>query len=452
MNILMRVQDEIARLDSITSYEEAAAYISAIPKFGGKNCMEYTKMFLEHLGNPATTKRIIHVAGTNGKGSVCAYLCSVFREAGLKSAMFISPHLVTMRERFVIEGEMISENEFLWAFRAVAAGLKTMPRELLEHEYHPSFFEYLFFMAMVLFEKADTEYIVLETGLGGRLDATNSVPTKCATVITSIGFDHMEYLGDTLEQIAGEKAGIIGAGCPVIYSNKNAAVSSVITSCAEKKGSQVYSVEEGEIKEITILNKRIDFSLQLHYYSYVGFSVTSSAFYQVENASLAAKTLDVIADERISRTHLQDGIRHAFWEGRMEEILPSVYVDGAHNSDGIEAFLKTVGLMNCKGKRKLLFSVVKDKQFDAVIEAIAKSGLFDEIGMVALQDARALQVDKIEEVFRQYTGFAREVYNSLEEAFEKLVYNRNDEDIVYIVGSLYLVGEVKALLRRPRHD
>ena len=136
----------------------------------------------------------------------------------------------------------------------------------------------------------------------------------------------------------------------------------------------------------------------------------------------------------------------------MEEILPSVYLDGAHNADGVQAFLEAVKLRHCQGRRKLLFSMVQDKQYQAVIEEVALSGLFDEIGVVELTCSRALPLDVLEDSYRQYTGFACKAYGSLEAAFRELVLGRDDGDRVYIAGSLYLAGEMKALLRRPRHD
>ncbi len=182
-------------------YMEAECYINSIPKFTGKSSMEETIRFLEHLGNPAQKRKIIHVAGTNGKGSVCAYLCSILQEAGISAGMFTSPHLVTMRERFVAGGKMATEEEFLEVYHIVREKLASLPPELARESYHPSFFEFLFFMAMLFFEKKNVEYVVLETGLGGRLDATNAVQRKQLCVITSIGYDHMEYLGDTLPRM-----------------------------------------------------------------------------------------------------------------------------------------------------------------------------------------------------------------------------------------------------------
>lgn len=438
--------------EQINTYREAEEYINTIPKFTSKNSMEHTKKFLEHLGNPAQNCKVIHIAGTNGKGSVCAYLCSVLREAGISAGMFISPHLVTMRERFVINGEIISESVFLESFRMVANHLKDLPEELRRISYHPTFFEFLFFMAMVIFERSSVEYVVLETGLGGRLDATNSVENKVMCILTAIGYDHMEYLGDTLSQIAAEKAGILRAGVPVVYPVKQQEVWERIEECAGKIGAQPFPLEKQAIKEIKIQHKTIDFSLHLHYYDYISFTVSTSAVYQIENASLAIRALELIADERLSVSAIQAGIRSAFWEGRMEEILPSVYLDGAHNIDGIQAFLETVKAHPCDGKRKLLYSVVKDKQYEKVIDALVSSQLFDEISVTALSDARALPLTALEDYFGRYTKVKCKTYEALDTALEELVSGKGDEDKVYIVGSLYLAGEVKALLRRPRHD
>ena len=438
--------------EEISVYEEAECYINGIPRFTGKNSMEDTVRFLAHLGSPAQHCRIIHVAGTNGKGSVCAYLCSVFREAGITAGMFISPHLVSMRERLVADGVIATEEEFVEAFSVVRKKLAALPPDLAQASYHPSFFEFLFFMAMIFFEKKGVEYVVLETGLGGRLDATNAVEHKELCVITSIGYDHMEYLGDTLREIAGEKAGILRPGVPVVYPVRQKEVAEQIEECAARVGAETVPLPEQAIKEIKIQHKTIDFSLHLNYYDYIGFTVSMPAVYQTENAALAVWALLKLADDRITVPVMQAGIRKTVWEGRMEEILPSVYLDGAHNIDGIRAFLETVRLHPCKGKRKLLYSVVRDKKYQAVTEAVALSGLFDEIGVVALTDERALPLTILEDSYRQYTGFICRAYDDLDSAFRELVQGKEEEDRVYIVGSLYLAGEIKALLRRSRHD
>ncbi len=440
-------------IDTIQTYAQAEEYILEIPRFTRKNSMENTRCFLAHLQESGQEIKMIHVAGTNGKGSVCAYLCSILREAGFSTGMFTSPHLVTMRERFMVNGEMISEEEFLWAFRQVAEKCKDMPEFLKKQSYHPTFFEYLLFMAMVVFAHHKVDYVILETGLGGRLDATNVIDNKEVCVITSIGYDHMEYLGNTLPQIASEKAGIMRRDIPVVYFDKEKEVTEALEKCARQVKTKTVPVSYSAIKEINTAHKTIDFSLQSNYYGYIRFCVSTIALYQIENAALAVTAIEQLADRTsISQTAVQEGIRKAHWEGRMEEVMPSVYLDGAHNTDGMQAFLRTVREDGCLGQRKLLFSMVKDKQYQAVIAMLGQAGLFEEIGIVALQDMRALPLQELEDNFRQYTGLKIRKYDRLENAIEEICRNKKEEDRVYIVGSLYLVGEVKALLRRHSHD
>lgn len=429
------------------TYGAAVSYINATPKFTTKNSMEDTARFWERMGFPAKNSKFLHIAGTNGKGSVCAYLSSVLQKAGISFGMFTSPHLVSMRERFVINGKTVSEEDFLEAFLVVMGEVKR-----LATAYHPTFFELLFFMAMALFEKYSVEYVILETGLGGRLDATNVVEQKKLCIITSIGYDHMEYLGETLPLIAGEKAGIMRPGVPVIYPDRQGEVTRVIEEYAKKIGAETFPLGKTAIKEINIGHKTIDFSLHLHYYDYIGFTVSTSALYQVENASLAASAIARLEDERITVSALRDGIREMVWAGRMEEIFPSVYLDGAHNEDGILAFLETVKKHPCTGKRELLYSSVRDKQYTRVAALLAQAGLFDQICLVQMQGERALPLAELTDSFRQYTGFDRKAFERLDTALSELIAQKKDGDEVYIVGSLYLAGEVKAFLRRFDDD
>ncbi|MCM1212038.1 MAG: bifunctional folylpolyglutamate synthase/dihydrofolate synthase [Blautia sp.] len=435
------------------TYAAAERYLLEIPRFTHKNSMEDTRCFLEHLGVSEENGKTIHVAGTNGKGSVCAYLRSILQEAGFTTGMFLSPHLVTMRERFLINGEMISEEEFLWAFHFVEGRLQNLPEPLAAKSYHPTFFEYLFFMAAALFDAHQVAYRILETGLGGRLDATNSIPRKDVCVITSIGYDHMEYLGDTLPEIAAEKAGIFRKDVPAVFPGGDEEVTKALKNCAMQTGAPIFPVSFQAIKEINSRHKTIDFSLQSNYYGYIRFRMPTIAKYQMENAALAVAAIEQLSDrEWIQKEHIRAGIEKSALEGRMEEIMPSVYLDGAHNIDGIRAFLETVKADNCKGIRRLLFSMVQDKQYQAVIDTIATSGLFASVGIVELQNKRALHLDILEDYFRQYTKLEIKKYDRLESAMQDMIGSCGEEERLYIVGSLYLAGEVKALLRRSSHD
>lgn len=435
------------------NYEAAKRYILDIPKFTAKNDLADTRLFLQHLNCPEYQCKTIHIAGTNGKGSVCAYLCSILLEAGFHTGMFVSPHLVSMRERFIIDGEIISKEEFFWAFMEVAKRLADLPEELAGKKYHPTFFEYLFFMAMLLFAKYRVDYRVLETGLGGRLDATNAIEEKDVCVITSIGYDHMEYLGETLSEIAKEKAGIFRKDVPAVYFDKCAEVTEALEKYANLAGAPAYSVSFSEIKEINSRNKTIDFSLHSNYYGYIRLRMSTMALYQIENAALAVRTIELLTDrERISVGALSNGISKMRWEGRMEEILPSVYLDGAHNTDGISAFLQTVKIDGCTGKRRLLFSMVKDKQYQEIVRLLMESALFDEVIVTQLQDKRALSLEELSYSFGKYTTKKIKKYAKLEEAMRDIIAGSKEEDRAYIVGSLYLAGEVKAHLRRQLHD
>ncbi|MCM1386744.1 MAG: bifunctional folylpolyglutamate synthase/dihydrofolate synthase [Bacillus sp. (in: Bacteria)] len=441
--------------DNVETYEAAKNYIMELPRFTRKNSMEHTKRFLGYLCSMEDLDKIkvIHVAGTNGKGSVCAYLHSILQEAGISNGMFTSPHLVSIRERFLINGQMVSKEDFLWAFGRVAGKISHLPEDLEKEGYHPTFFEFLFFMAVVLFVRYRVQYMILETGLGGRLDATNALDKKEVCVITSIGYDHMEYLGETLPEIAAEKAGIFRKNVPAVYFEKEKSVSETLEKCADFVGAKTFSTSFRAIKEINSHDKTIDFSLQSNYYGYIRLRVPTIATYQIENAALAVAALEKLSDrEFISVEQIQSGIEKMRWEARMEEIMPSVYLDGAHNIDGIQAFLQTVRQDGCKGKRLLLFSMVKEKQYRDVMDMLAASGLFKIVGVVAILDKRALPLRELADYFGQYTELQIRTYDRLESAVQDMAASRNAQDRVYIVGSLYLAGEVKALLRRRLDD
>ena len=228
------------------TYEEAVTYIEEIPKFTTKNKLAHTRKCLDRLGSPDENRKIIHVAGTNGKGSVCAFLSSMLEEGGYRCGLFTSPHLVKINERFQINEVMVSDQVFLEAFLKV----KNLADELVaEGDYHPTYFEFLFLMGMLIFDRENVDYLILETGLGGKLDATNSILHPLACVITSISLDHVEYLGDTVEKIAGEKAGIIKKGVPVIFDGNSEEAAKVLRNRAEELGCPWYEMK-GENQKI----------------------------------------------------------------------------------------------------------------------------------------------------------------------------------------------------------
>lgn len=430
-------------LGRIVCYQEAIAYIDEIPKFTKKNGFDTSKEFYAFLQKPANNCTIFHVAGTNGKGSVCAYLDSICREAGLKTGLFTSPHLVDIRERFRLQGEWISQEDFLDCFQIVANQVLAFRETEGHEEYHPTFFEYLFFMAMLYFEKKQVQVLVLETGLGGRLDTTNVIDHPAVSVITEIGMDHMEYLGNSIAEIAAEKAGIIKAGCPVVYVDKRPESSAVIEQIAAEKNSPCKGVSKSAIKFIGFQNKVIDFSYQCGYDNNI-LSLQTTAFYQMENAATAVTAL-LESGLEVSMDTIKKGLFQCKWEGRMEEILPQVFLDGAHNVDGIDAFLEGVERDHFTGKRYLLFSAVADKEVNLMKEKLVSSGLFSGFMTAPLESSRGVKKEDLQKLFRD---MEIQIFDCPENGLEYFLQNRNGDCRLYIVGSLYLVGQIKEYLLR----
>lgn len=414
-------------------------YIYGIPKFSKKCSLDNTREMLRRLGNPGIDRKIIHIAGTNGKGSVCSYLESILRAAGHKVGTFTSPHLVKMNERIRINGQDISDGDFITGYNKVRAVSEAMAAEGFEH---PSFFEFLFGMAMDFFGQSEVEYIILETGLGGRLDATNSIPTADLCIITSISLDHTDILGDTLKDIAGEKAGIIKKGVPVLFGDIDEEVTQVIVNTADRMCAPVHSYSSEDITDIVKRDKNIDFSINNGYYDNVRFSIRTSGIYQTENATLAAMAAAILGVNDVDAVY--KGLDNAKWNGRMQEIEPGMIIDGAHNEDGIRHFLQSVA-QDDANKRYMLFSAVKDKHYEEMIKMICESQLFDGYILVPLNDERGLDVDTMEKEFMKHTKADIVLMENLSQGIFEACMLRDKGYTIYIAGSLYLAGEVLEL-------
>lgn len=446
------------------------AYLEDMPRFTVKKDPKDTRdlrWFLKKIGNPEQDLRLIHVAGTNGKGSVCAYMRSILETAGYRTAMFTSPHLVDMRERFVVDGKMISEEAFLQAFLAVGDGLQMVnsDAELTEKnstpEFELNFYEYLFCMALLCFAEEKPDYCIIETGLGGRLDATNYVDNKLLTVITRISLDHVQYLGDTTAKIAAEKAGILRPGVPVVYLDGDADAGAVICRKASELGVMQIPVSKKDYTFLGFRKKYIDFSLRSEYYNYISLTLHTIARYQMENAALAVRAVEVLfrsTDTEAScgrlcagagcptEEEIRQGILGCFWQGRMEEVLPEVYVDGAHNDDGIRAFLDTVAEDGCTGGRRLLFGVAADKDCRHMIQRVITSGLFDRIAFTHMRTARSASLEELKGFLAAYPEDRFTMYTEADTALRTEASGRQPGERLYIAGSLYLVGEIKESL------
>lgn len=440
------------------NYEQAVEYILDVPKFTKKNPVDNIKALMEQLGNPQRDMKVIHVAGTNGKGSVCAFLGSIFDEAKKAYGMFTSPHLVEINERFRINQKNISNTLFTEVFNEVMEAIDV----IVEKGFlHPSFFELLFAMGMVVFAKEKVEYAIVETGLGGRLDATNMIETPIATVITTIGLDHTEVLGDTIEKIAFEKAGIIKPYIPVIFDGSNEEASNVIENMARKNQCKFYKFvdadslynnceEEFSYEMLEFNDKNIDFLYKYGYYGCIGVSLRMVADYQMKNASLAIKTIQVI-DKEIEDALIQRGIQKTKWAGRMEMILPKVYLDGAHNENGITEFIKTVKHFK-NGRKVLLFSAVKEKDYKKMIQDIGKEQQFSAVIVTAIHNKRMIPLEELQTEFEKNVDCKVIAIEDVKEAFDQTLKLKGQDGLAFCVGSLYLVGEITDIIRRLRYD
>ena len=273
------------------TYEEIVEAILEIPKFTTKNKLEHTKELLYRLGNPQKCFQVIHVAGSNGKGSVCAYIESVLRKAGKQTGLFTSPHLVCIEERFALNGKTCNREDFLSVADQVSQVANQMVSEGLPH---PTFFEYIFAVGMLIFAKAKVEYAVLETGLGGRLDATNIIENPILTVITAISLEHTEILGETIEKIAVEKAGILKQNVPVVFDASLPEVEQVVMQRAKELNCPIYAVFPKNIKILLNTGKKIAFSY-VSGYDVTELEIPFAAPYQAYNAVIAYQALNCLA-------------------------------------------------------------------------------------------------------------------------------------------------------------
>ena len=422
------------------NYTEIVDYIEEIPKFTVKNPPEHTKELLRRLGNPENNMKVIHVAGTNGKGSTCAYLASMLSAGGYRTGLFTSPHLVKINDRFRMNGEVMADEDFVISFLKVKEVIDQAGADGLAH---PSYFETLLLMGLDYYNRKNVDYLVLETGLGGGKDPTNCVQNPLACIITSISIDHVQYLGDTIPAIASEKAGIIKPGVPIIYDGHREDAAKVIADRAKELGSPGFALmpEQYELKKQSRDGITFTFEGEELQIPYI-------AEYQMMNASLAYFTMKKLQHiHGISDETLKEGIKNVKWPGRMETIMPGVIVDGAHNADGVAQFVKTIYQFRQNNRVVLLFSAVSDKEYDKMIQMICEDIKPHAIVTTQITGERQVTAEVLAGLFEK-NGASQvyaeaEVGNALKRALEL-----QENGMVFCVGSLYLIGEIKGIMEK----
>ncbi len=366
--------------------------------------LDNIKILLKKIGNPEKSLKVIHVAGTNGKGSVCAMISSVLKEAGYKVGMYTSPHLKEFRERFLINGKKISEKDLINYFKKIKPFITDQ-----------TFFEVITAMAFLYFKDKKVDYLVLEVGLGGRLDATNVVD-PLVSVITNIGLEHQDYLGDTIKKIAYEKAGIIKEGKPVVTGAKGSALN-VIKKIAKDKGCKVFT--DG---------KPINVPLKL------------KGEFQLVNASIAMETIRVLNhyyNLKIKKNEINNGLLKTVWHGRLEFISNNVLVDCAHNPDAVKALKKEL-LKIKKGYNKiiLILGILKDKDYKAMIKELKP--LSSRTILVKPNIPRAIDP----RILAEQIEFNYIIIENVKAALGYAKKIAKQDDLILVTGSIYVVGEI----------
>jgi len=407
------------------TYAEAIRFLYDLRLFGAKFGLENTRKLAALSGDPQKQLRFIHVAGTNGKGSTCAMLESIYRETGLRVGLFTSPHLVSFRERIQVNRKSITENEVV---RLVADIQHLLPQFPTNHQ--PTFFEALTVMALRHFAEHKCDLVIWETGLGGRLDATNIV-TPLASVITNIAFDHQQWLGNTLEKIATEKAGIIKPEIPVITAATAPAALSVIERIARAKRAPL-----GQIHEAS----RIPFELSL------------PGAHQTTNAALALATVEALQREiPVSPEAIRNGLKTVNWPGRLQLLTqPSgqkILLDGAHNIAGAQTLADAIKQLFPGTKPTMILGILQDKDWRSMCDILCP--LADRILFVPVQSERTAVTRELAEACRRnHQATQIDEYPSLSDALN----SAPRTSLVVIAGSLYLVGEALEILKPEEYN
>lgn len=431
--------------------------IGEFNRFGSKPGLERVSDLLNRVGNPQKELKVIHVGGTNGKGSVCRYVYSVLQRAGYKAGLFISPYIEEFTERIEYDGKQISPEDLYRITMEVTDKAAEMVADGLDS---PTEFEVLTAIAMVYFRDKNADAIILEVGLGGSGDSTNVIDKPMATCITSVSFDHMDYLGDTIEMIAAEKAGIMKAGCPIVYAAEDEAVKNVIEAKARELNAPLFNVVDYNPEILEGGMGFAEFSVTIDGKDYKNVKTGMPGLHQVSNAECAIKLVSILNEEcgfEISEKDLLSGIREAKMPGRIEIISenPLVVLDGSHNRDSIRVLREWYKSNFAPEDRMLVVTgVLKDKEYELMAEMLSDIGT--DFIVTEPDNPRKLDGDLYKSVIEKYLGNKGRV-SVMKNADEAAVYAmnecsvNNDEKCVYkgliFTGSLYMIGVVRKVIK-----
>lgn len=430
------------------NYQEALNYINDKNKFGSRLGLDTIGKLLELLGNPHRNMKYIHIGGTNGKGSTASYIASSLDEAGYKVGLFTSPFLERFNERISINGVDIPDDRLADITKRVKDKIEIMLEEGYEH---PTTFEIITTIAFIYFKEEQVDYVVLEVGLGGRSDSTNIIESSLASVITTIDYDHIDVLGDTLGKIAYEKAGIIKENSIVISYPQQKEALEVLERVASEKQAKFFicPMEKIKINKLDEFGSVFDFEFNDKIYNDIEISLLGE--YQVYNATLAMYTLLILKEKghiSITDEEIRNGLKKTRWKGRLEIINrnPTFLIDGAHNLQGVINLAKNLKLF--KYNRLILgLGILKDKDVEHMVEILAP--LADEIIVTEVNMPRKMEGYALEEIVNKYNKNTI-VEKDIEKAIEKAFKLAREGDLILFAGSLYLIGDVRRILTRSK--
>lgn len=425
------------------TYEEAKKYLEGCNRYAGELTLEPLREMLKHLGDPQDGLRFVHIAGTNGKGSVLAYISTVLKEAGYRVGRYISPTIFSYRERIQVDEAYISREDLVRLTKRIRAAGDAMLAEGLRH---PTMFEAETALAFLYFAEQKCDLVVLECGMGGRTDATNVIRNTEAAVLASISRDHMGFLGDTLSEIAGNKAGIIKPGCTAVTTKQKPEAECMIREQAEACGCPVVTADPEQATD----RKRGLFLQSFDYKSRKRMEIALSGEHQFENAALALEVIDVLKKKgyQITEEAVRAGFRKTTWVGRFSVVAqePCFIVDGAHNRDAAEKLAGTIENY-LRGKRLVyIMGVLADKEYDAVIEKTA--GYASEIITVMTPDnVRALPAEELAKAVAVHNPHVQAA-ESIGAAVERAYGLAGKDDVILAFGSLSWLGELVRTVQR----
>lgn len=427
------------------NYDKAMEYIVTASRFGMNLGLERIEKVLEFLGNPHRDVKFIHIGGTNGKGSTTSMISSVLKEAGFKVGMYTSPYLEEFEERIQINGENIKKEELA----DLMSDVKSAIDKVIDLGYEsPTQFEIITALMFCYFAKEKVDYAVLEVGLGGRLDATNVVIPEII-VLTSISLDHMNILGDTIEEIAGEKCGIIKKGIPVVsYPQEEKALKVIIDKCNEL-GCNLNVVNTNNVKDIIIDKEKHVQKLEVSIAKET-FQIELSLLgdHQINNFLVALETLLKLRQcgAFISSNAITKGFKEVKWIGRMEVLnkKPLVVIDGAHNIDGIINLRKSIDKYFEFENITLILGVLGDKQVEKMIEVITNG-----VKNIVIVEPHSDRAEDVEDLCKKINDIGKNafMFKDYRDAYKKAYELTDEKDLLLICGSLYMIGDMRKVIR-----